>query len=193
MRKELEEEEKEDSEARKLMTEACHTHPYYLKVIEQEKSDSPPAFRYIYFAEDDDWEVEESSPEDILQSMFRKVNRRVEKKALQARIQMICSIRRAFQETRYREEVARKGYGRMRRRVIQKAKERMEEWEEERTRQGRPTIKAIKGSIASMKAIDRPGPSEACHGCGIVPDHRLKRCSRCRTTWYCNTRCQQKD
>ena len=114
-----------------------------------------------------------------MRSIFKIIKREAEKKVTQSRIQMMRSMSRAFQETRYREEVARNGYGRMGRSVIQKAKERMEEWEGERTCQGRPTIK---GSGASVEAIDRPGPNAACHGCQTVPDHRLKRCSRCRTT-----------
>ena len=198
MRKEAEEaeKEKEDPEAVKPKTEVCHTDIYYQEAVKQEKSEGPPAFRYTYLAEEDDWANFLSSPEDIVRSIFNKVSREAEKKATQSKTQMIRSISRAFQETRHREEVTRKGYGRMKdydagRRVVKKANEKFEEWEEARTRQGRLTIK---GGVVSVEVIEhRPGPNTACHGCGAVPDHRLKRCSRFRTTWYCNVNCQRRD
>ena len=108
------------------MKESGHTHPYYRQVLEQEQSDNPPACSYVYYSTTDNWGVEESSPEDIIRGIFRKVDRKVEKKASQKRTNIILSISKAFQETRYIEEAAaNKDHKRKASTVLQKAKDQM--------------------------------------------------------------------
>ena len=77
--------------------------------------------------------MEESSLEDVI----RKVNRKIEKKASQTRINIILSISKAFKETRHIEAAsANKDHTRMGHIVFQKAKDQMEEWEKEIVQQG---------------------------------------------------------
>ena len=40
---------------------------------------------------------------------------------------------------------------------------------------------------------NKEGPMSRCDSCKTVPDNRLKTCSRCKLSLYCNSFCQRRD
>ena len=155
----------------------CHQGDLYLEARIQSRKEGPPRFTYIYTARTDIWHKYLTSPKDIISSILWKVAQNAERRAIGAKIDMMLTLARCFQELTHREEVARKGFALGKNlskydggdRVGRLALQTMKKWEKERTRNIQ--TKLIK--MATEPA--RPEPNTKCDGCQLIPDSRLRQ------------------
>ena len=176
----------------------CHKGKLYKEAIQQARRDGPPAYTFIYEATNDIWHKYLTSYQDIVKSMMNTIERDAERDTMMVKIRIIKSLRRAFEETTSREEVARKGFNKGQNLSHFDAGEKvgkfvlktMNKWKKER--QEYEALCHDRTTMNKDKQIENPGPNSRCSHCKRIPDSRLKRCSKCKYALYCNSECQRR-
>ena len=185
-------------EALRPEAQECHKGNLYKEALQQAKKSGPPLYTFIFNTEIDSWVKYLTSYQDVINSITNQIDKTAEREAMKAKIRIIKSLTKAFEETTAREETARKGYNRGRNmssfdageKVGRMALKTMNKWQSERNQY--EALCQTRKTLGKEKREENPGPNTKCSFCKKIPDSRLKRCGKCKFAFYCTTECQRR-
>ena len=164
-----------------------HTHPYYRQAVEQQRKGGPPIFKFEYFAQEDDWSKSFTSAETLTKELIKKLKDSKWRPKQQQQHEIYRQEERptedAAMETQDLNEVNEEANEED---ILARIRNKISSWEsaaqEEKAKAGHRTVRA-----SCTKTTTK------CQSCQKTPDNKLKRCSRCKSSVYCNIICQQRD